>query len=334
MNPWVQNSSVPFDYSFFLDGVAALLASNLLLGLPANAFVLCLMARPGGGGGGAAAEPFALSLAAAELLGVFSSLPVLLRLLQRREVPLAMLLLKVSLQLMLVSRPLLQTCICLERYLAVVHPTLFLRLRPLRYRLLVLAVDWLLILLDALVPLLAPPPQPVRPAVPLQVAAVPGRAELLRPARAAGAAAPRPVRRRRRAAEQHEAEGLQGHRDHAGLQRLHAAAAGGRHGPRAAAGLAAAPALGHHGGRGLQHRQQRHHTAAIPAPRREAALPPLLSPGSGPAVRYSCFPPAGPAPPPLIGQHTVQVLRDALSYGDDLIRALLDSGAVAQNEAS
>ncbi|XP_072235029.1 succinate--hydroxymethylglutarate CoA-transferase isoform X2 [Leuresthes tenuis] len=54
----------------------------------------------------------------------------------------------------------------------------------------------------------------------------------------------------------------------------------------------------------------------------------------GPAVRFSSFSPTGPAPPPLIGQHTVQVLRDTLAYGDDLIKTLLESGAVAQNEVS
>ncbi|XP_054863017.1 succinate--hydroxymethylglutarate CoA-transferase isoform X1 [Amphiprion ocellaris] len=53
----------------------------------------------------------------------------------------------------------------------------------------------------------------------------------------------------------------------------------------------------------------------------------------GPAVRFSSFSPSGPTPPPLIGQHTVQVLRDTLSYSDDVIKALLESGAVAQNEA-
>ncbi|XP_028288778.1 succinyl-CoA:glutarate CoA-transferase isoform X2 [Parambassis ranga] len=52
----------------------------------------------------------------------------------------------------------------------------------------------------------------------------------------------------------------------------------------------------------------------------------------GPAVRYSSFSPSGPTPPPLIGQHTVQVLRDTLSYSDDLIKTLLECRAVAQNE--
>ncbi|XP_040921652.1 succinate--hydroxymethylglutarate CoA-transferase isoform X1 [Toxotes jaculatrix] len=54
----------------------------------------------------------------------------------------------------------------------------------------------------------------------------------------------------------------------------------------------------------------------------------------GPAVRFSSFTPGGPTPPPLIGQHTVQVLRETLSYSDDIIKTLLESGAVAQNEVS
>ncbi|XP_039983025.1 succinate--hydroxymethylglutarate CoA-transferase isoform X4 [Xiphias gladius] len=54
----------------------------------------------------------------------------------------------------------------------------------------------------------------------------------------------------------------------------------------------------------------------------------------GPAVRFSSFTPGGPTPPPLIGQHTVQVLRDTLCYSDDLIKTLLESRAVAQNDVS
>ncbi|CAJ1081567.1 succinate--hydroxymethylglutarate CoA-transferase isoform X1 [Xyrichtys novacula] len=54
----------------------------------------------------------------------------------------------------------------------------------------------------------------------------------------------------------------------------------------------------------------------------------------GPAVRYSSFTPAGPTPPPLIGQHTVKVLRDTLCYSDDIINTLLETKAVFQNEES
>uniref|UniRef100_A0A3B4UXI6 Succinyl-CoA:glutarate CoA-transferase n=1 Tax=Seriola dumerili TaxID=41447 RepID=A0A3B4UXI6_SERDU len=54
----------------------------------------------------------------------------------------------------------------------------------------------------------------------------------------------------------------------------------------------------------------------------------------GPAVRFSSFAPGGPTPPPVIGQHTVQVLRDTLSYSDDVIKTLLEIKAVAQNQVS
>ncbi|CAL8402260.1 unnamed protein product, partial [Gadus morhua 'NCC'] len=53
----------------------------------------------------------------------------------------------------------------------------------------------------------------------------------------------------------------------------------------------------------------------------------------GPAVRFSSFEYSSPpCPPPLVGQHTVQVLREALSYSDEVIGGLLEAGAVAQNE--
>ncbi|XP_030254040.1 succinyl-CoA:glutarate CoA-transferase isoform X2 [Sparus aurata] len=54
----------------------------------------------------------------------------------------------------------------------------------------------------------------------------------------------------------------------------------------------------------------------------------------GPAVRFSSFSHGEPTPPPLIGQHTVQVLQHTLSYSDDVIKTLLESRVVAQNEVS
>ncbi|KAJ8375102.1 hypothetical protein SKAU_G00056820 [Synaphobranchus kaupii] len=52
----------------------------------------------------------------------------------------------------------------------------------------------------------------------------------------------------------------------------------------------------------------------------------------GPAVRFSSFKSRKPSPPPLIGQHTVQVLRNTLNYSDDSINMLLKAGTVSQNE--
>ncbi|XP_064362672.1 succinate--hydroxymethylglutarate CoA-transferase isoform X3 [Dromaius novaehollandiae] len=52
----------------------------------------------------------------------------------------------------------------------------------------------------------------------------------------------------------------------------------------------------------------------------------------GPAVRYSEFSMSQPKPPPLIGQHTVEILKGILGYKDAAIEELLSTGAVAQHE--
>ncbi|XP_050186224.1 succinate--hydroxymethylglutarate CoA-transferase isoform X2 [Myiozetetes cayanensis] len=52
----------------------------------------------------------------------------------------------------------------------------------------------------------------------------------------------------------------------------------------------------------------------------------------GPGVRYSEFDVSHPKPPPLIGQHTVEILKSMLGYEDDAIEELLRTGAVAQHE--
>ncbi|XP_077772657.1 succinyl-CoA:glutarate CoA-transferase isoform X7 [Podarcis muralis] len=52
----------------------------------------------------------------------------------------------------------------------------------------------------------------------------------------------------------------------------------------------------------------------------------------GPAVRYSQFEVSQPKPPPLVGQHTLDVLKDTLGYKDDALEELLSSGAIVQHE--
>ncbi|XP_063261327.1 succinate--hydroxymethylglutarate CoA-transferase isoform X1 [Prinia subflava] len=52
----------------------------------------------------------------------------------------------------------------------------------------------------------------------------------------------------------------------------------------------------------------------------------------GPGVRYSEFAVSHPKPPPLVGQHTVEILKSMLGYEDDVIEELLRTGAVAQHE--
>uniref|UniRef100_A0A2K6G9T2 Succinyl-CoA:glutarate-CoA transferase n=1 Tax=Propithecus coquereli TaxID=379532 RepID=A0A2K6G9T2_PROCO len=53
----------------------------------------------------------------------------------------------------------------------------------------------------------------------------------------------------------------------------------------------------------------------------------------GPAVRYSKFKMSEASPPPLLGQHTMHILKEVLRYDDRAIRELLSSGVVTQHEA-
>ncbi|XP_015258512.1 PREDICTED: G-protein coupled receptor 183-like [Cyprinodon variegatus] len=145
------NYTLTFDASFFFHGIVGVLASNVLIGLPANIYVVWMIASESSSP--VVSELFALNLAIAEILFSCSSFYVMVHFLLEMPWLIGVLVMKVFLQLMLVSRPLFQTCICLERYVAVVHPTLFIRLKPLRYRLGVCLFDWLLILLDFMLPL-------------------------------------------------------------------------------------------------------------------------------------------------------------------------------------
>uniref|UniRef100_A0A2K6D894 Succinyl-CoA:glutarate CoA-transferase n=1 Tax=Macaca nemestrina TaxID=9545 RepID=A0A2K6D894_MACNE len=52
----------------------------------------------------------------------------------------------------------------------------------------------------------------------------------------------------------------------------------------------------------------------------------------GPAVRYSKFKMSEARPPPLLGQHTMHILKEVLRYDDGAIRELLSAGVVAQHE--
>ncbi|KAE8597083.1 hypothetical protein XENTR_v10016347, partial [Xenopus tropicalis] len=54
----------------------------------------------------------------------------------------------------------------------------------------------------------------------------------------------------------------------------------------------------------------------------------------GPAVRFSEFNISNPNPPPLIGQHTSEVLKNILGYEDTHINKLIQAEIVAQNVVS
>lgn len=126
---------------------------NLLISLPLNSYVVWLIttevrAR------GVYTEFFALHLALSDILFCFSS-PLIPVVTHSGHVPL------LQAQgffagFLTTARPLFQTSICVERYLAVVHPVLFVKLRPLRYRVMCSAVAWLIVLHSCLIHSLYP----------------------------------------------------------------------------------------------------------------------------------------------------------------------------------
>ncbi|KAG9330388.1 hypothetical protein JZ751_025539, partial [Albula glossodonta] len=114
-------------------------AANFLLGVPANSWVLWLMVQP------AAAERRVLSgVGVFELHLTLSGL--LFSLSSALALPASQLPSPALLQTMLFfsglstcTQPLFQCCLCVERYLAVLRPLTFLRYRPLRYKVPMLA---------------------------------------------------------------------------------------------------------------------------------------------------------------------------------------------------
>ncbi|XP_060920298.1 uncharacterized protein LOC132994140 [Labrus mixtus] len=147
MNQSEDNSTFYMDYSYYFNGLRGLFSCNFFFSLPANIYVVRQIA--GGGDGAVASEFFALNLSTAQLLFcILSVVYMLLNGLLRMDLNVGNILLMVIFELMLLSPAVFQGWISLERYMAVVHPTIFLRFRPLSYRLACCIVTWLLIILD------------------------------------------------------------------------------------------------------------------------------------------------------------------------------------------
>ncbi|XP_029385432.1 proteinase-activated receptor 3-like [Echeneis naucrates] len=133
----------------FYGGLTGLVTCNLLLNFPANVYVLWLIVN--GVRGAVASEFFSLNLAVLEIIFCVSSLFIMLNFLLRLEVEAILSLLQCFVQLVFIFRPLFQSCICMERYLAVVHPTTFLRFKPLRYKSAFCLLNWLLVSLYCII---------------------------------------------------------------------------------------------------------------------------------------------------------------------------------------
>ena len=100
-------------------------AFNLIVSLPTNGYVLWLIASKSGSS--VSSEFFALNLAVSDMfVCLFNVLVLLDSHFQHQALKGA---LKVFSVFLGAGRPLFQTCICLERYLAVIHPVVFLRYR-------------------------------------------------------------------------------------------------------------------------------------------------------------------------------------------------------------
>ncbi|XP_067280759.1 chemokine XC receptor 1-like [Pseudorasbora parva] len=116
---------------------------HFLFGVPTYAYIIWLIMT--GTGSGIASEFFNLNLSVCEIVYTFdsllsalvSTLPWLSRL---KALTWFLMGLGVT------GRPLFQCLMCVERYLAVVHPVTFLKYKPLRYRVICCTVVWIITL--------------------------------------------------------------------------------------------------------------------------------------------------------------------------------------------
>jgi len=126
---------------------------NLVLSLPINSYVVWLIAtRPGGT---LVAEFIPLNLAVFEILFCLLSAFIPLRHILPPSSPVEYLV-KFEHGFLWSGRPMLQCCICIEQFLAVVHPVLFLRYKTLRYKGAFSAVTWVVIIGFSVFYLLSP----------------------------------------------------------------------------------------------------------------------------------------------------------------------------------
>ncbi|XP_056121935.1 C-C chemokine receptor type 8-like [Rhinichthys klamathensis goyatoka] len=112
----------------------------LLFGLPTHSYVIWLIIT--GTGSGVASEFFNLNLSVCELgiclTGLINALSFSFFSLSTLQ--------SFSLGFVITGRPLSQCLMCVERYLAVVHPVTFLKYKPLRYRVICCTAAWITIL--------------------------------------------------------------------------------------------------------------------------------------------------------------------------------------------
>ncbi|KAK9955078.1 hypothetical protein ABG768_014983 [Culter alburnus] len=113
---------------------------NFLFGLPTHCYVIWLIIT--GTGSGVASGFFNLNLSVCEIVNSLNSLFAVLS-----YFPCLSSLTNLAYFLIgftITGRPLFQCLMCVERYLAVVHPVTFLKYKPLRYRVICCTVAWII----------------------------------------------------------------------------------------------------------------------------------------------------------------------------------------------
>ncbi|XP_058613442.1 uracil nucleotide/cysteinyl leukotriene receptor-like [Onychostoma macrolepis] len=118
---------------------------NVLFGLPTHSYIIWLIVK--GTGSGVASEFFNLNLSVCEIGACLDFVFFVLG-----NWIFFLLLLALFFQgFAITGRALFQCLICVERYLAVVHPVTFLKYKPLRYRVICCTVAWIIIFGSCLV---------------------------------------------------------------------------------------------------------------------------------------------------------------------------------------
>ncbi|XP_056302927.1 uracil nucleotide/cysteinyl leukotriene receptor-like [Danio aesculapii] len=125
--------------------------TSFLIGLPTHCYVIWLIVT--GTGNGLASEFFNLNYSLSETGNCLNNLFVVLTFWVSGLITLK----EFMTGLTITGRPLFQCLMCVERYMAVVHPVTFLKYKPLRYRVICCAVAWIIILGICLVCMLVKP---------------------------------------------------------------------------------------------------------------------------------------------------------------------------------
>jgi len=110
---------------------------SLVFGLPTHSYVIWLIIT--GTGNGVASELFMLNLSVCEMIHCLFALIYLHKEIRTTyQESVSLITLRILTGNIITIRPLFQCLMCVERYLAVVHPVTFLKYKPLRYRVILL----------------------------------------------------------------------------------------------------------------------------------------------------------------------------------------------------